>query len=71
MSTLPMRHFNKMRLNYALMEMEKNDKSGKMLSLKCILKGLLNDKGYKKAADCMTYIRLHFLYSFYYCYIRK
>lgn len=71
MSTLPMRHFNKMRLNYALMEMEKNDKSGKMLSLKCILKGLLNDKGYKKAADCMTYIRHYFLYSFYYCYIRK
>lgn len=71
MSTLPMRHFNKMCLNYALMEMEKNDKSGKMLSLKCILKGLLNDKGYKKAADCMTYIRHYFLYSFYYCYIRK
>lgn len=71
MSTLPMRHFNKMRLNYALKEMKKKDNNGKLLSLKCLLKGLLSDSGYQKAIDCMTYIRLHFLYSFYYCYRHK
>ena len=71
MSGLPMRHFNKMKLNYALKEIPKNHDAGKALSLKCILKGILSDQGYQRAINIMTYIRLHFLYSFYYCFLHK
>lgn len=71
MSFLPMQHVKKMQLNQALVEMYKSDGKKRLLSLKCILKGILNDQMYEKVAQLMTYIRLHILYSFYYCYIRK
>jgi len=71
MSFLPMQHVKKMQLNQALIEMYKSREKRSLISLKCILKGILNDSTYEKVSQLMTSIRLRILYSFYYCYIRK
>lgn len=74
MSELPQRHFERLGLKHSLLQQHKSVGGGQqfLLSLACLVKGICSDAQYIKFARLFMFkLRLAFLYSFYYIYIKR
>lgn len=74
MTLLPERHFVRLGLKHSLLQQNKSTGGGQrfLLSLACLAKAFLNDAQYVRFARLVMFkLKLKFLYSFYYVYIKR